>query len=89
MKIYKYLVVDTHAEMPIGAKIRKVAWQDKMLTIWAEVDPSERHERRCIVFFGTGCDAPSEGTYLDTVFEGPFVWHLYELPIAAVSEGEK
>lgn len=51
--------------------------------IWAEVDDSANTEIREFEVYGTGHIIKAEPrkarAYVGTVFEGPFVWHIYEV----------
>ena len=70
----------TTVAMRAGTLIRAVGVQrPSEICLWAEVPddgPIEPHAFRVI---GTGWDVPDPGTYLGTVFEGQFVWHVYEM----------
>ena len=80
----KYLISSTHSMqtdvlMREGAVIRAVGMQDHVIYVWTESpggdDPLITRTFRVI---GTGFDVP-DGTYLGTVFDGPLVWHIYEV----------
>lgn len=82
MTIWKYAIdrVDVRwLEMPIGARIIHVGMQNEQITLWAIVDPKADCEKRAIRVVGTGNPFPdaSECTHLGTVFDGPFVWHVF------------
>lgn len=67
--------------MPKRAKVLKVALQHGVLTLWVLVDPKETAtQRRLFAVYGTGheIDDTARMTYLDTVFDGSFVWHVFE-----------
>lgn len=66
--------------MPAGAKILCSNMQHGTLTLWAEVDDSLPQERRTFSTFGTGHLMPDNVplAFIATVFDGPFVWHVYE-----------
>lgn len=81
--IYKYelMVGDTvTVDMPKGAEVIKVANIGGASTIfmWAIVDPSEKREQRIFHVRGTGHPLGKVGRYVGTVFQGPFVWHVFE-----------
>lgn len=62
-----------------GAVIRAVGMQDGAIYAWAENPGGEPlNVPRTFRVIGTGWDVPDPGTYLGTVFDGPFVWHVYE-----------
>jgi hypothetical protein len=66
-------------DMPKKAKILCVQMQDSQPYIWAIVDPEEKTEVRKIRIIGTGWKMEKiEGEYLDTVQQGPLVWHIFD-----------
>lgn len=78
--IWKYPIAET-IEMPIGSRIIKVDY-DPMgeLCLWAIVDPKKDEIiERQFKIMGTGFPYnEKEWMYIDTVFENPFVWHIFE-----------
>jgi hypothetical protein len=56
-----------------------------LLEVWYEVQPGATPKLVTVQVFGTGHPIPEtqqEGIdywWLDTVFDGPFVWHLYQV----------
>lgn len=80
--IYKYDLTPK-VLLPKGASVLKAGMQSGGLYIWALVDPNEKtHIERTFEVIGTG--HPFEHEYLkhrfvDTIFDGPFVWHIWEL----------
>lgn len=76
-KIYKY-PVKTGLEIPRSAQVVKTEMQDGNIFIWAIVDPAEKTIVRDFSFYGTGHELPPHASYIGTVFEGPFVWHVME-----------
>lgn len=84
--VYKYplgrlLVNYTSVELPLNAKILKVAEQEDKICLWCEVDlETAALERRRFTILGTGDQFNDISLkYLDTVFVGQFVWHVYEV----------
>lgn len=85
--IYKYLLsLNRHSvipNMPVGAKILKVAEQRGVLYVWALVDPDARVGDAEFYIVGTGDPVPvnlsSTCTFLDTVLceGGELVWHIW------------
>ncbi len=79
-KIYKY---DLHerpgqlVKMPKNAKILKVDYQRYNLKLWAIVDTDNPITDYCVEIFGTGFNCNTEGKYINTVFIGSFVWHIF------------
>jgi hypothetical protein len=65
--------------LPWLTEIRAVGIQHGVITLWCDT-PKDAQVDRARVFqvIGTGWDIPSPGTHLGTVFDGPFVWHVYE-----------
>jgi hypothetical protein len=80
-RIYKYEFKEGSIEMPIGAKILSIQNQDDRLYIWALVDTDAECEFRYFTIVGTGHDFPEadEFNYINTIQDGPFVWHIFEL----------
>lgn len=81
--IHKYpLYVGKNIEcwLPAGARILTIGYQGQALCLWAEIDDSAPFERRVFSVFGTGHLMPDNVplAFIDTVFEGPYVWHIYE-----------
>lgn len=81
--IWKYTLdrVDLRwLEMPVGAKILHVAMQNGEVTIWAVVLPNAEREKRAFRVVGTGNPFPDadKWAHIGTVFDGPFVWHVFE-----------
>jgi hypothetical protein len=65
--------------MPEGYRILKAGIQDGEPVIWVELDKDrEKVFSLQFVVYGTGFDIPDNpGIYLDTLFEGALVWHVY------------
>lgn len=69
--------------LPSGAIVRHIDYQPYQggrgaLCLWAEVTPANPTEVRCFRPIGTGETVP-QGTYLATVQDPPYVWHIYEV----------
>lgn len=67
----------THS-IPHNEVIVHVAMQDDVPTIWAIVDPGEEREQRTFIVTGTGHLVPDDASYIGTVMERFFVWHIWE-----------
>jgi hypothetical protein len=83
--IYKYPLEtgqfnDVSIRLPEGATIRRVAIQHNTPTLWAEIDTEAKLVVRHLRVHGTGHPIPAGAVYVGTWDDGPFVWHLYELP---------
>ena len=80
-RIYKYELKEGSVEMPIGAKILTIQTQNNRPYIWALVDIDVECEFRNFAIVGTGHDFPEadDFTYINTIQDGPFVWHIFEL----------
>lgn len=71
-------------EMPITSKIVKVKFSSGMrtLAVWYErpwINDSQPMKVR-LFMFGTGARIDvinNRIEYLDTIFDGPYVWHIY------------
>jgi hypothetical protein len=72
-------------KMPVNAEILTVQMQNDIPQIWAECNPKAEREERQFVVMGTGwpnaevVDLDEDFTYIGTVQDGAFVWHIYEL----------
>lgn len=66
--------------MPGGSKVLHVAFQHRVLTLWALVEESAPTVIRRFAVVGTGHTAlsPQQGSYVGTVLDDPFVWHVFE-----------
>ena len=81
-RIYKYKLKDGRGvEMPIGAKVLTIQKQNGLPYIWALVDTDAEFDFRYFEIVGTGRDFPEadDFTYINTIQDGPFVWHIFEL----------
>lgn len=66
--------------MPATAKVIHVGMQDGKITLWAIVNPNDVTLPRCYRIVGTGNPFPDadKWAHIGTVFDGPFVWHVFE-----------
>lgn len=83
MTIYKYPLKRAGVQkvtMPHGARLLHVAMQNGQPTLWAHVDDGVVRVDRLIAVIGTGNPAPDpdESEYVGSVFDGPFVWHIFD-----------
>jgi hypothetical protein len=78
--IWKFQMPGPHAviDMPVGAKVVRVARQGAAICLWAIVESDNALEKRLFATVGTGHAIPLDGRYLGTWDDGPFVWHLFE-----------
>jgi hypothetical protein len=67
-------------ELPIGAQVLTVQYQNGVPTIWVKLLRSAPIEVRHFVLVGTGWPVHPEAKYIGTVQSGPYVWHLLEVP---------
>jgi hypothetical protein len=83
--IWKYIFAVTDEvtiDMPQGARLlpspamnpREVHKVD----IWAEVDPAAPVVTRRLSVRGTGHPLGNPGTWIGTIRDGVFVWHVYD-----------
>lgn len=85
--IYKYPLQNRNRDgacevfLPAAAEILTVGAQEGTICLWALDDVLQglcRHNRTFFVI-GTGHEMPEcEVNYIGTVFDGPFVWHVFE-----------
>jgi hypothetical protein len=84
--IYKYPLTPldeasvTVLTLPSFALPRTAAMQNGRLCLWIQVDPDSAPLERAFAVFGTGHPLPVDATYIATVPDGPFVWHIFEVP---------
>jgi hypothetical protein len=82
--IFKYPFSDEVDNVPVGAKLLKVAYQGNNLFGWYLIDSQEeRIKTRFYDIHGTGHPITNNcaETYIDTVFDpNGFVWHIFEYP---------
>lgn len=74
-------------QMPKGASILSVGDQSGQLMLWAMVDPSNDIESQVIEIAGTGLeliDRPHR-EFIGTVFQWPYVWHVFKIPSTDIS----
>ena len=61
-----------------GAKPLYIGKQNGITCVWAEVDPEAPEINATFFSVGTGHGAvPGRNTYLGTVIDGEYVWHVY------------
>lgn len=87
--IYKYqldLSKTVSHEMPEGAEILTVGLQQHEIILWARVALERRghegpKETRTFRIYGTGhpIQDETEVEYIGTLYDGPFVWHVFEI----------
>ena len=73
------MIFSLPVNLPKSSKILKVRLNETGLYIWVECDPVNFDDDELFKFhiIGTGHKVPEDYIYLDTVFEGIFVWHIY------------
>ena len=80
--IYKYELTQT-IQLPIDSQVLKVGMQNGIMQMWVLVDPNEKQtSQRNFEIIGTGHSFEFDyltHTYIDSLFDGPFVWHIWEI----------
>jgi hypothetical protein len=74
-------VYTAEVKMPGNATIREFHMQGHDVCVWAQVDNEVKGRQvRKFLMVGTGreFDACKYGTYLATIFDKQWVWHLFE-----------
>lgn len=68
-------------QLPADAKPLKVAMQQGLPVMWVHLDPAAPKIERCFEVYGTGHTIPDDAklTFVDTYFDGPFVFHVFEV----------
>lgn len=77
--IHKYNNIVDPILVPEGYRILKAGVQNNAPAIWVELDKNrEKVYSLQFICYGTGQEIPDNpGIYLDTLFDGNFVWHIY------------
>jgi len=82
-RIFKYPLdicdVRQAVQMPALATPRRVAMQGTKICIWAEVIDGAPLVERHFIVAGTGHPVDDATTYIGTVDQLPFVWHVFEV----------
>lgn len=85
--IYKYPIGDGMiVEAPIE-HILDVQIQNGEIVAWATINDRQPNRKILFKIFGTGWEFEDDfefGTYLKTVQDGPWVWHIFAVEIDAV-----
>ena len=80
--IYKYELT-RRIQLPIDSQVLKVGMQNGIMQMWALVDPNQKEtSQRNFEIIGTGHSFEFDyltHTYIDSLFDGPFVWHIWEV----------
>ena len=60
-------------------QILKIDWQKDKLMAWIEIDEDLSRIEYTLSAIPTGLNFEERevGKYIDTIFEGPYVWHIY------------
>lgn len=66
-------------KMPMYSRNLTVQVQYGTPTLWAQVHPKSNTVTRIFEWVGTGGAAPTGGTYVGTIQDGDYVFHLYEV----------
>ncbi|MFM2393775.1 MAG: hypothetical protein RLZZ546_1757 [Bacteroidota bacterium] len=79
--IYKYELART-IQLPIDSQVLKVGMQNGIMQMWVLVDSNQKEtSQRNFEIIGTGHSFEFDyltHTYIDSLFDGPFVWHIWE-----------
>lgn len=81
--VHKFAVIDGSliVDVPATAKVVRFATQGLSLFAWLELDPDAPKVHRVFRVVGTGHAIDAEELHVGSCEDGPFIWHLYELPI--------
>lgn len=93
-RIFKYHVGTngvSRVRLPIDAKVLSTNVQDGKVQIWAEVDDEAALEDRHFIVYGTGHEMldTEHQVYVGTIFDNPFVWHVYEYTGGVTGQGKR
>ncbi len=82
MVIYKYAMRPPPADqvlmLPTDAKVLAFQLQGDQPCMWVLLDPDAEKKPRCFQMTGTGHGIFGEFTYIGTIQQPAFVWHLLE-----------
>jgi len=67
--------------LPFGAEVLTVQMQGGVIVLWAVVSPAAAKVQWRFFIIGTGNDFIRLGTYIGTVQQPPYVWHVFMAPI--------
>lgn len=84
--IYKYPITSSQSPVSVctirvskNSKPLSIQIQNNWICVWSLVDTEEPLVLREFLIVGTGHLIPEEGaTYLGSVQQPPFVWHVFE-----------
>lgn len=80
--IYKYELARV-VTLPINSQILKAGMQNGNMCIWVLIDPNEKQTYYAnFEIIGTGHSFEFDyltHTYIDSLFDGPFVWHIWQV----------
>ena len=79
--IWKFPILMNRASLPRGAEVVAAGVQEDQFFLWALVDPEEPASLRGVYVYATGQSIPEDrlgDRYIQTIFEGSFVWHVFE-----------
>jgi len=72
--------------LPLDSKVVHVAMQNGAMCLWEEhAEPPGRSLERQYAVHGTGHAIPEGRSYVGTVLDPPFVWHVYELSLGGAA----
>lgn len=80
--VHKFPVIDATlvADVPAAAKVVRFALQGGMLFVWIERGIDAPNSHRVFRVHGTGHPIADEEVHCASCEDGPFIWHLYEVP---------
>jgi hypothetical protein len=91
VRVFKYRLAFTDIPvaipMPLGSRLLHVDVQEgdlgrSALYIWALVNPEEYSVNRIFIVCATGQEVREGARHVGTAMDGPFVWHVFEVPMA-------
>ena len=80
MTVWKYTIPledKTVLSMPGRAEFLSARLIPGGVEVWAAVDVDSGKRNVAVHVVGTGHPAPPFGTWFATLYDGPFVWHLF------------
>lgn len=81
-KIYKYPIGIgvNYIKSFAGAKVISAGFDPQgQFSVWTIVDIDQPKAELCVLCLGTGWDVPAAATFIDTVQDEEYIWHIFQL----------
>jgi hypothetical protein len=87
MTVWKFSIPSPNAlgwvdvpDVPAGAELVSVGFQDERMVLWARCDPSRSRSARRLIVVNTGQEVPLSGRSIGTAIHPVVgtVWHVFD-----------